>query len=584
MEKFKFTDTALRKLPLVPRPAKGAKGPKDSFGFDTETSRFALRVTYESKIFYFQHRDKKGPFRKKLGNFPDISTKAARALVDGLNGDVARGVDLRALEEAKKVKAAAEVMPAGFSEALTLGQLLESWAATPSENRRQSYIEKTVAVLKRDLAGLLELPIDPAVDAAIKAKIKECLRELSDRPASRRVAGQKLRALCRWGVDEELISSDPTQGIKLGGKSRPRQVHLDGQEARLVWRVAGTLPPPYGQAIQYLMASGLRLREGLESRRREFSPDFSEQLVEAERMKEGQAHIVYLPPALRQMLRELPVFQGSDLIFTRDGKTPISGVSHLKRRLDRALAKSGAAVKPFTFHDLRRTITTHLVRSGVSEVVADRLLAHKGLGEIAATYNVHKYESERRAALEKWVDFLTGGEAVAIPGPTPQRALPAPDSAPLDGDLLPSVAESNAILKAYYGEEGLTSGVVVTQSSRPPDRDNEDNRVWRRIADMLLDPGVARVVPQMLRAKLAPAFAAKHARDANKEAVKFMAHCAARWAIERKSVHKPEEVKAELDSWKERIRDARDDARNSTACRGAGARASTAGICRGSRS
>ena len=107
MKKFKFTDTAIRKLPLVPRPAKGAKGPKDYFGFDTETSHFALRVTSESKVFYFQHRDGKGPFRKKLENFPDITTKAARALVEGLKGDVARGVDLRALEEAKKVKAAA---------------------------------------------------------------------------------------------------------------------------------------------------------------------------------------------------------------------------------------------------------------------------------------------------------------------------------------------------------------------------------------------------------------------------------------------------------------------------------------------
>jgi integrase len=568
VEKFKFTDTAIRKLPLVPRPSKGMKGPKDSFGFDIETSHFALRVTYESKVFYFHHRDKKGPFRKKLGNFPDISAKAARALVDGLNGDVARGVDLRALEEAKRAPEPLPASPGPGLYALTLGQLLESWATTITKDRRQSYVETTVADLKRafgparppdylPVVDLLALPIDPATNAEIEAQIEGRLEALDDRPAARRVAIQKLRSLCRWGVKRKKIGADPTATIDLGDKSQKRDVHLTGEEARLVWRVAGTLPSPYGQAIRYLMASGLRLREAIESRRSEFSPDFSEHLVGAERMKEGQAHIVFLPPALRQMLRELTPHQGSDLLFTRDGKTPVSGVSHLKGRLDRALAKSGAAIKPFRFHDLRRTITTCLVRSGVNAIVADRLLAHKGLGEIAATYNIYNYQEERKAALEKWIDFLTDGEAMGIPGPTPQRALPALDPIPLNGTVLPPVSTSLAILEAYEPSVAVTRYLPA----QPEQRDEQTERVQRRIIKILADPRVMRANLEILKAPLTEEFKAKHSENPHAEAIKFLAHCAAMWAIDKRTVLKTSEVKAERDVWEEIIQAAKDGAR-----------------------
>jgi integrase len=353
VEKFKFTDTAIRKLPPPP------PGKKDYFCFDTETSHFALRVALESKVFYFQNRDEEGTFRKKLGNFPGLTTKAAREIVKGLTGDVARGVDLRAREKAKKAKEAA---PGAASGALTLGQLLRDWVSAPSV-RRDRYTKTTEADLKRAFGGLLELAIDPAVDGKIGEKIEECLEALADRPAARRVAAQKVRSLCRWAVKRRKISADPTEGIDLGEKSKSRKIFLTGEEARLVWLAAGTMTTPYGQAIRYLLVSGLRLREAIQSRRSEFSPDFSEQSIGGERMKEGEPHVVWLPLAVRQMLSELPRFLNCDLVFTRDGKRPITGFSNLKRQLDKALVAFGgkahgeAIAKKFRFHDLRRTVT-----------------------------------------------------------------------------------------------------------------------------------------------------------------------------------------------------------------------------------
>lgn len=58
----------------------------------------------------------------------------------------------------------------------------------------------------------------------------------------------------------------------------------------------------------------------------------------------------------------------------------------------------------WTFHDLRRTVTTGLARLGIHPHVADALLNHKSgaITGVAAVYNRHAYLDERRRALEAW--------------------------------------------------------------------------------------------------------------------------------------------------------------------------------------
>nr|WP_299436827.1 tyrosine-type recombinase/integrase [uncultured Rhodospira sp.] len=58
----------------------------------------------------------------------------------------------------------------------------------------------------------------------------------------------------------------------------------------------------------------------------------------------------------------------------------------------------------WTFHDLRRTVTTGLAKMGVHPHVADALLNHKSgtITGVAAVYNRHAYLDERRRALEAW--------------------------------------------------------------------------------------------------------------------------------------------------------------------------------------
>ena len=325
---------------------------------------------------------------------------------------------------------------------------------------------------------------------------------------------------------------------------------------------------PYGQLIKLLMASGVRLREAAGARWSEFSSDFSEWLIPGSRMKEGQAHVVCLPPIVRQMLCGLPRHLNSDLVFTCDGKRPVTGFSNLKRQLDKALYKAlaGAMAKQFTFHDYRRTITTWLVRTGTDSIVADRILAHTQLAKISAvasTYNIYDFEKERRVAIGRWVDFLAEEEAEVSANTSPQLALPAPDcelalSAP-DRDLGVEY-DSTFPLHAAYHADMMSPPIVKFLPSRQEERDGAAERLNQRVQSILADSNVMRAGLEIWKARLTPAFEAKHPDNSHSEAIKFMAHCAAQWAVGRETVRKRPEVEANQDGWAERGRDARHNA------------------------
>ena len=56
-------------------------------------------------------------------------------------------------------------------------------------------------------------------------------------------------------------------------------------------------------------------------------------------------------------------------------------------------------------HDLCRTVATGLGKLGVQGHIIERVLNH-AQEKLSATYNVHSYEAEKRAALQEWSKYL----------------------------------------------------------------------------------------------------------------------------------------------------------------------------------
>jgi len=63
-------------------------------------------------------------------------------------------------------------------------------------------------------------------------------------------------------------------------------------------------------------------------------------------MKKGAAHAVALSDAAREALGKVTRMDGQDLVFSTTGKTPISGFSKVKMRLDKASKVIGWVLPP----------------------------------------------------------------------------------------------------------------------------------------------------------------------------------------------------------------------------------------------
>lgn len=144
-----------------------------------------------------------------------------------------------------------------------------------------------------------------------------------------------------------------------------------------------------------------------------------------ESTKADRLHEVPLTPLSLKVLKEVKR-TGDKYVFTTNGKTPISGFSRAKARLEavvvnqrlksagkskpteKELAK--AAIPDWRLHDLRRTMASNMAKLGVEPHVIEKVLNHSSgaISGVAAVYNRYAYTDEKRAALDTWSETLTG--------------------------------------------------------------------------------------------------------------------------------------------------------------------------------
>jgi integrase len=125
---------------------------------------------------------------------------------------------------------------------------------------------------------------------------------------------------------------------------------------------------------------------------------------------------VPLSPEVVAILEALPRI--GRFIFTTTGKSPVSGFTRAKERVDRLMIETAnrtltasadpVAIPPFTIHDLRRTAATGMAGLRFPPHVVEAVLNHRSGTRrgVAGVYNRFNYAEEKRAAIEAWAMFV----------------------------------------------------------------------------------------------------------------------------------------------------------------------------------
>ena len=189
-----------------------------------------------------------------------------------------------------------------------------------------------------------------------------------------------------------------------------------------MWLAAAALGWPFGPLVQLLILTGQRLGEVAEMTWGEIDLAGKMWTLPKERCKNGRAHQVPLSPQALAILESLPrVDSERGLVFTTNGKTPISGFSKARARLGAALPDA----PHWTFHDLRRSAATGMAALGVAIPVVERVLNHVSgsFGGIVGVYQRHGYFDERRDALDRWARHVEALASVEADNVVPLRPL-----------------------------------------------------------------------------------------------------------------------------------------------------------------
>lgn len=263
-------------------------------------------------------------------------------------------------------------------------------------------------------------------DRIIKADIKPHWKHVSDirtldyrdieklieklQPGARRNAFALLSTFFRWKVVVRVMGRNVIELASAPPKPRSRDRVLSHEEIKAVWNAATACEYPFGPLVKLLLLTGQRRDEIANLKWSELSETLDLITFEGSRTKNSRAHVVTLAPMATAVIENLPKIaisndKLSEYVFTTIGTTPFSGFSNGKIALEKHCDDK---LPDWHLHDLRRTCATELAKLGVKQEVTEAILNHKSgkVSGVAAIYNRHEYQDEKREALKLWADRL----------------------------------------------------------------------------------------------------------------------------------------------------------------------------------
>ncbi len=333
---------------------------------------------------------------KKIGTYPDLSLADARELASEVRKLAKKGKDYFKTKPPKPKKSSFETIA-------------------------NEYIEKHAKPKKRQWRAderLIEKELKPKWEGMKGADItrwdiKGLLDEIVERPAP--IQANRVRALIsiifNWAIEEGLLDYNPCQQVKKPSDERERDRVLKEKEIKILWENFDKQNTYVGGIMKLMLLTGQRRWEISHMRWQDIDTDVNWWTIPGEFAKNKKSHRVPLTKTALEIIMALPKKKDgededqdaeSDWVFpspTRKGQF-INNIQKAKQRVDEK-----AKVKDFVLHDLRRTASTYMGEEGVPENIIGKLLNHTETS-VTRLYNRHRYDKEKREALEKWEQRL----------------------------------------------------------------------------------------------------------------------------------------------------------------------------------
>lgn len=414
---------------------------------DASVENLAVRVGSKRKSFVLVARFG-GPAgntsRRTLGRFPAMTTEAARAAAHGWNAQIDKGVD-----------PAIEVAAARRLEALrlrsTFASVMEDYLAYIPSRKRSLHAKEDIAFIRRNILDparnpWLHKPVSQVTDRDVANLVAAILERGA--PTQALHCFKHLKRFFAWamvptrkteiGLERNPIESLKAEQLELHQNVRDRV--FDYEETRAYLLAAAATPYPYGPCLRTLIETGQRI--GVVSGMRWSQINLARKLwiipssrrpsaTPGKTSKVGGDLPVPLSDRMIELLLSIQAAQPAghgDFVFSttngqksidnfgklrvaKSGGPPTEGDDTAKGRFERLMREAlealapGAEREPWVWHDVRRTVRTHLEPITGREEVAEAAIGHGKKG-VVRVYNLYKYRPEIRRGFNAWSELL----------------------------------------------------------------------------------------------------------------------------------------------------------------------------------
>jgi integrase len=396
-----FTDRTIKAL----KPAeKGKRYDEMDYGTGS-VAGLGVRVDENGrKAFMLVKRfpGSPNPTRLLLGIYPTLSLADAREKASGWIKLIGKGIHPRQEEERKR---RAELR----KQENSFGNVAEAYFIhIKRQNLRRT--AETEREIRRELVSRWEKrPITDITRHDLLEVVEAALKRGS--PWQAHHIFSYTSRLFNWAIERGTfgLESSPTHGMRPArviGAKKPRLRVLTDAELKALWNVSGELGYPYGPFVRLLMLTGQRKTEVAGAQWPEFHIEKRIWEILPGRMKMDAAHVVPLTSQAIAVLESLPRFESGKFLFSYTfGRGPINSFSKAKEKVDSLMGKELPTIGPWVFHDIRRTVRTHLSALPVEDLVRELVIAHAKPG-LHKIYDQYAYLNEKREALDLWAARL----------------------------------------------------------------------------------------------------------------------------------------------------------------------------------
>ena len=372
-------------------------GPQRTEYRDGHTRGLVLRLTpngIKSWAVLYRRKSDSRKRRCTIGTYPEFSLAAARAQAEEIIARVSRGEDPAAQVQAR-------------NHSLTFEQLAETWVirhGRPNKSPRSLYDD--LLMFKREIYPVIGGMKADEVPKRTVIGILDSVAERGARTRSNRVFAL-VRSVYRWGLAEDLIQFDPTQGIRPRTVERPRDRVLLDEEVRILWRDLDDAPmgEEVATIIRLALVTGQRVGEVAGMAKADLNLSGSKPIwTKPSKRKNSEMTRVPLSRLAVKLLRNaIKQYGDSPYVFPSPTRTDAITAHAATRAIGRA--RPGLGIDHFRVHDLRRTAATGMASLGINPHTISHVLDHISVTKgtvTGAVYVKYSFDREKREALDTW--------------------------------------------------------------------------------------------------------------------------------------------------------------------------------------